>query len=178
MAAGEKQGGGPTSSGLAIFSACGQYRYLLTRRISEHEKIATFIMLNPSTADATHNDPTIRKCIGFARRWQCGTLQVLNLFGVRAMFPQEMKQAVDPVGPENQHWFHQVILPESTAANLVICAWGVHGNFKGQDKIILDWLEEVGIRPFALGVTRQGHPRHPLYLPYAIEPVLYILQRD
>jgi hypothetical protein len=161
--------------GSAIFSKCEQYRYLLTRRISEHEKTATFIMLNPSTANAHINDPTIRKCIGFARRWQCGTLQVLNLFAVRATLPRDMKQAFDPVGPDNHQWFARVLTPESTHPHLVICAWGVHGAFREQDRTVLGWLHEIGIDLFALGLTRQGHPRHPLYMSYATELIPYTI---
>src|SRR3954462_13242745 len=94
-----EEGGG------AIFSACGRYRYLLTRQLGEgsvgqEKKVATFIMLNPSTADATRNDPTIRKCIGFAQRWQCERLQVLNLFAVRATLPRDMKRADEPIGSD------------------------------------------------------------------------------
>src|SRR5215213_9378089 len=107
-------------TGSALFSACGRYRYLLTRQLGEgalgQAKMATFIMLNPSTADATRNDPTIRKCIGFAQRWQCDTLQVLNLFAVRATLPRDMKRADDPVGPDNLDWFAQAILADDVDA--------------------------------------------------------------
>jgi hypothetical protein len=162
----------------AIFSACGQYRYLLTRHLSDPNasapgKVATFIMLNPSTADATRNDPTIRKCIGFARRWQCDTLQVLNLFAVRATDPRQMKCAADPVGPDNLHWFARALTPGTSTNHLVICAWGVHGAHRGQDRAILRWLDQQGIAPLTLGYTRHRHPRHPLYAPYATGLVEY-----
>jgi hypothetical protein len=172
---------GVASAGSAVFSACGQYRYLLTRRLTENgsehgcepNKMATFIMLNPSTADATRNDPTIRRCIGFAQQWACGTLQVLNLFAVRATLPQTMKQTDDPVGPENQQWFERVLRAAPVDSHIVVCAWGVHGAFRGQDRVVLGWLRELGIASFALGVTRDGHPCHPLYLPYSAELVQY-----
>lgn len=180
---GEKVSAGKVMSGSAVFSACGDYRYLLTRRLSdphcnddspnEHGKLATFIMLNPSTADATRNDPTIRKCIGFARRWQCDTLQVLNLFAVRATLPHDMKRATDPVGPENLHWFAHALTPSTTTTHLIICAWGVHGAHRGQDRAILRWLNEQDIVPLALGLTQGGHPRHPLYVPYSVGLVEY-----
>jgi hypothetical protein len=177
VVAGGKTEVGTTVCGSAIFSACGQYRYLLTRRLSEEAlgtqdagelaKVATFIMLNPSTADATRNDPTIRKCVGFARRWQCSTLQVINLFAVRATFPHDMKRAADPVGTDNWHWFAHAITLESMTTHLVICAWGVHGTFLGQDRAVLHWLNQQDVVPLALGFTRDGHPRHPLYVPYS-----------
>lgn len=162
-------------TGSAIFSTCGQYRYLLTRRLCAHDsqsmraqdKVATMIMLNPSTADATRNDPTIRRCIGFAQQWGCGTLQVLNLFAVRATLPQAMKEAADPVGPDNYKWFAQTLMAAPVELHVVVCAWGVHGAFRGQDRVVLGWLHELGITSFALGTTREGHPRHPLYLPYS-----------
>lgn len=165
---------GIASTGSAVFSTCGQYRYLLTRRLSEYnieggiecDKVATFIMLNPSTADATRNDPTIRRCIGFAQQWGCGTLQVLNLFAVRATLPQAMKQATDPVGPDNHKWFARTLMAAPVESHVVVCAWGVHGAFRGQDRVVLGWLHELGITSFALGITLEGHPRHPLYLPY------------
>jgi hypothetical protein len=172
-------------SGSAVFSTCGQYRYLLTRHLSAslgntsqveeqdiarcgaEAKIATFIMLNPSTADATRNDPTIRRCIGFALRWQCDLLQVLNLFALRATQPNDMKRASDPVGPDNLRWFERVLAKDTAANHLVVCAWGVHGAHRGQDQIVLRWLKDQGITPLALGCTRDGHPRHPLYAPYS-----------
>jgi hypothetical protein len=139
----------------------------------ESGKMATFIMLNPSTADAGRDDPTIRKCSGFARRWQCDTLQVLNLFAVRATDPREMKRAADPVGPDNLHWFARTLPTGPSATHLVICAWGVHGAHRGQDRLVLEWLAAHNIRPLALGYTRHDHPRHPLYMPYSAALVSY-----
>ena len=153
----------------AVISSCGQYRYLLTRQVGPGSRTATFIMLNPSAADATNDDPTIRRCIGFARQWGRGRLAVLNLFAVRATDPADMKRAVDPVGLENRDWFDQML--SSPDAGPVICAWGVHGEHRGQDVTVLVWLEGYGIRPLALGVTRDGHPKHPLYLPKSVEPM-------
>jgi len=154
----------------AVISTCGRYRYLLTRQVGPGLQTATFIMLNPSTADATSDDPTIRRCIGFARRWGCGQLAVLNLFAVRATDPADMKRADDPVGPENRDWFDRTLLaPEGP----VVCAWGVHGEYRGQDLTVLAWLAEYGIKPLALGMTRDGHPKHPLYLPKSAGPTAF-----
>jgi hypothetical protein len=178
QAQGQSGQGESALSGSAIFSACGHYRYLLTRQFGEpapddptSPKVATFIMLNPSTADATHNDPTIRKCIGFARRWQCHTLQVLNLFAVRATLPRAMKRATEPIGPENLQWFTHALTANPSGEHLIVCAWGVHGVHLSQDRAILRWLQEQKIAPLALGFTRDGHPRHPLYVRYSTELV-------
>lgn len=147
----------------AIISACGTYRYVLTRRVGPEDKTAFFIMLNPSTADARTNDKTIRRCMGFTRRWGCGRLVVLNLFAFRATDPAELKQAADPVGPQNKAWFEKIL--SSRGEGPVVCAWGAYGSLLGQDKVVLGRLDELGVKPKALGVTRAGHPRHPLYLP-------------
>jgi hypothetical protein len=149
----------------AVISACGRYRYLLTRQVGPGDRTATFIALNPSTADATNDDPTIRRCIGFARQWGCGRLAVLNLFAVRATDPADMKRADDPVGPENKDWFDRILRDSHDGP--VVCAWGVHGEYMEQDLTALGWLEGYGIKTLALGATREGHPKHPLYLPYS-----------
>lgn len=147
-----------------VISDCGSYRYLLTRQVGPGERTAVFIMLNPSTADATSDDPTIRRCIGFARKWGCGRLAVLNLFAFRATDPCEMKRAADPVGPENREWFERTLI-DDLSIGPVVCGWGVHGEFMDQDRAVLSWLAEIGIQPMALGLSKDGHPRHPLYLP-------------
>ncbi len=148
----------------AVISDCGRYRYRLTRELSPNPRTATFILLNPSTADATNDDPTIRRCLGFARRWGCGRLAVLNLFAFRATDPAEMKQANDPVGPENRAWFERTLI-DDLSIGPVVCGWGVHGKFIDQGLAVLGWLQAFGIQPLALGATKDGHPRHPLYLP-------------
>jgi hypothetical protein len=153
----------------AVISSCGRYRYLLTRRFGPQDRTATFIMLNPSTADAVTDDPTIRRCIGFARRWRCGRLVVLNLFARRATDPASMKRAEDPVGPENQTWFDRTFRDGHDEP--VVCAWGIHGRHMEQDLAVVGWLESYGVKLLALGSTREGHPRHPLYLPRNAELV-------
>jgi hypothetical protein len=153
----------------AVISACGRYRYALTRRVGPGEQRATFIMLNPSTADAAKDDPTIRRCIGFARQWGCGQLLVLNLFAFRATDPADLKRAPDPVGPDNKAWFDRTLTDDGP----VVCGWGVHGTHRGQDLAVLGWLRELGVEPLALGVTKGGHPRHPLYVSSGTELVAF-----
>jgi hypothetical protein len=128
--------------------------------------MATFIMLNPSTADAEVDDPTIRKCVGFTRLLDCGTLRVVNLFAFRARRPGDLKKALDPVGPENAEYVRQAI---EGAEGPVVCAWGAQGAYRDQDLTLLRWLKEAGVVPLTYAITKGSHPQHPLYLPYASE---------
>jgi len=152
-----------------VLSPDGRYRYLLTRRVGPGHDTATFIMLNPSTADATVDDPTIRKCVGFSRRWRCGVLRVVNLFAFRAADPSILKAADDPIGPENSRWILRMLrtAEQSGGQSIVVCAWGVHGAFQNQDVTVLRLLHGRAIRLMSLGITKHGYPRHPLYAPYS-----------
>jgi len=154
----------------AIISNCGVYRYLLTREFGPSPKIATFIMLNPSTADANVDDHTIRKCIGFAKKWGCGGLRVVNLFAVRARDPKEMKKHPSPQGPDNKKHFDKAIrvAKANHQQGPIVCAWGNHGLHLGQDKVVLDWLKSHQVALKALKITSQGQPGHPLTLSYKL----------
>ena len=121
------------------------------------EGTVLFVMLNPSTADAETDDPTIRRCAGFARRWGFRELAVANLFALRATNPRELWRASDPVGPEND----QHLVEMSSRADAVIAAWGAHGVYRNREQHVLRLLN--GTVEY-LGLTKQGHPRHPLYL--------------
>ncbi len=158
----------------AVISKCETYRYILTRQVGPEDRVATFIMLNPSTADAVNDDQTIRKCIGFSKRWGCGKLVVLNLFAFRAIKPADMKSAIDPFGPDNKAWFDKHF--STVGVGVVVCAWGVHGSHRGQDAIVLGWFDKLGIRPHALAITKTGHPQHPLLPPYDVELVPFVGQ--
>lgn len=149
----------------AVISPCGKYRYVL-RRQWNGQPCCTFIMLNPSTADASLDDPTIRRCIGFAKKWGCGSLQVLNLFAVRTPSPLEMRKADDPVGPDNRDAFEQALQYMDKDDGPIICAWGANGDYMEQDLQVLGWLDELLLDhyPECLGITKEGHPKHPLYL--------------
>jgi len=126
-------------------------------------------MLNGSTADAEKDDPTIRRCIGFAKRWGYGSLEVVNLFGYRTTLPTELKKALDPIGPDND----QYITAAAKRARRIIIAWGAHGAFKGRGKKVLGMLCRYGCKIECLGETKDGHPRHPLYIRNDTEPELY-----
>lgn len=147
----------------ALFSDCKTWRYRLWRRWSD-TPAALFIMLNPSTADETTNDPTVARCQKWARQWGYGAVEVCNLFAFRATDPEDMRGAADPVGPDND----QHILAAAKAAGRVICAWGVHGGHLNRETAVVELLR--GYDLYALGFTQAGQPRHPLYLPGHVQP--------
>lgn len=143
----------------AVLSPCGLYRYRLTRG-DRGGKTACWIMLNPSTADADLDDPTIRRVVGFTAGFGCSLAVVVNLFAFRATDPYDMRDARDPIGPDNDH----AIIEAANSADLVICAWGVHGVFYDRDLMVMSMLSRHDIKTVSLGVTKDGHPRHPLYV--------------
>ncbi|MBS9476185.1 DUF1643 domain-containing protein [Ancylobacter radicis] len=184
----------------ADISPCGRYRYRLWREWRLHPlpaqwdmwaeddgtpvvdgagqqigepKACIFIMLNPSTADGNDDDPTIRRCVGFARAWGYDRLEVINLFAHRATDPQALLALThndDPVGPRNREAFDAVLFGGHPVGT-IICAWGAHGAHLGQDETALGWL---GARArHALGLTKDGHPRHPLYVAGDAAPSLF-----
>lgn len=142
----------------AIISKCGLYRYRLERHWGDGPTCG-FIMLNPSTADATLDDPTIRRCIGFAKREGCGRLMVGNLYAFRATHPDVMAAAHDPVGPENRHFLEN--MAEQVDGPL-IAAWGAHWMVYGGTTAYVRVAFEGKL--MCLGKTKDGHPRHPLYV--------------
>jgi hypothetical protein len=154
----------------AIISECGKYRYSLTRTWDGSLPVACFIGLNPSTADASKDDPTIRKCVGFARRWGCGGIEMVNLFAFRATQPSDMKKAADPVGPLNDLY----VCEAAARCRPLVAAWGANGGFKGRDVGLLGLLRSSGREVACLKLTRDGFPWHPLYVPYASDPVPYL----
>jgi hypothetical protein len=147
----------------ASFSACRSWRYSLRRGSLGGEKgrSLNIIALNPSTADETQDDPTIRRAIGFARRLGCDQLIVTNLFALRAARPLVLRSHPDPVGSENDDY----LMAEARTASLLVVAWGVHGRLHDRDAQVIARLRSVGIAPWCWGKTRAGQPRHPLYLP-------------
>jgi hypothetical protein len=121
-----------------------------------------FIGLNPSTADETVDDPTIRRCVAFAKAWGYGALCMANLFAFRATEPTDMKKAADPVGWENDAYLRRL----AGEAGVVVAAWGTHGTYKGRDQSVR--LLVPGLH--YLRLTINGHPGHPLYLPASLRP--------
>lgn len=177
----------------ATISACGTYRYSLWRewrgtpnakwdmwknddgspvldgagaQVGEPETV-TFIMLNPSTADGKADDPTIRRCVSFARAWGYDRMVVVNLFAYRATDPRALlalNHQDDPVGANNQSYIERL----TGERGIVVCAWGAHGAHLEQDETALGWVYPHA-KIFCLGRTKEGHPRHPLYVPASQE---------
>lgn len=148
----------------ALFSPCQRYRYTLFRDLGMQGPQLTVVMLNPSTADAAKDDPTIRRVIGFAKSIGAGSLQVLNLFAIRATDPRAMLAAEDPVGPQNDDHLAIELKMAKDEGRFVLAAWGAHGGHRGRDFHVLHKLVD-GVEWRCLGRTHQGHPRHPLYVP-------------
>lgn len=150
----------------AVYSDCERYRYTLTRTWDPDGRKALFVMLNPSTATEVQNDPTVERCERRARALGFGAFRVTNIFAWRDTDPKKMRAARDPVGPENDaaisegaHW-----------ADQVICAWGAHGDHLGRGRHVEALLRATGLPLFHLGLTKAGHPMHPLYISYEKQP--------
>ena len=153
----------------AVLSSCGIYRYALTREWADGECVA-FLMFNPSTADATEDDHTIRKCIAFAKRWGYGRMVVINLFAIRSRDPKAVSRMSleSAVGPLNNFW----ITEAAKEAREIVCAWGCAEHAPQIDRRIKDVLALIEKDSFSsplncLGYRKDGHPRHPLTLGYA-----------
>jgi hypothetical protein len=152
----------------ATFSPDRTYRYALTRRWGQGP-LTVFVMLNPSIADAFADDPTIRRCIGFARRFGSAGLLVVNAFGLRATNPDALKTHPDPVGLHNDAVITDALTTHT--ADRVIAAWGVHYRMAGRRDQLTALLAAVGHPLLCLGLTQGGHPRHPLYVAGTTPPI-------
>ncbi len=146
----------------AVFSPDRVHRYALYRTWGSGPTVL-FIMLNPSTADETLNDPTVRRCIVYARRWGFGGLRVANIFAFRATKPADMKSAVDPIGPDNDQWICRL----HQESEITIAAWGKDGAFLNREEQVKVLLPNL----YCLKLTNQGRPCHPLYLRGDLLPI-------
>ena len=149
-----------TGSAEAILSEDQRYRYRLDRHWGSSGTHATWIMLNPSTADALQDDPTIRRCIAFTKAWGLDGLIVVNLFAFRATDPRQLTRAADPVGPANDDFIRQAVCPWS----VVVAAWGANRMADQRTEEVMEILTERAGAVGCLGKTREGYPRHPLYV--------------
>lgn len=143
----------------AVISSCGKYRYDLRRGGND---LLPFVMLNPSTADSKQDDPTIRRCVGFAKREGNNGIVVRNLYAWRSKSPQALKSAIisgiDVIGPENDYWLQQLAI----ASKRVVCAWGGFADVQRARQVVS--LLKDSCELVCLGVTASGAPRHPLYV--------------
>lgn len=174
------------------FSPCRKYRYALWREWAKHvgdlktipfdgelkppghsdwspSPYLMIVGLNPSTADETLDDPTIRRCVGFAKAWGFGALCMANLFAWRDTKPENMKKAADAAGPECGKWLCEI----AEGAGMILAAWGKHGSFMGRDRTVLGALTALGKPIHCLGTNSDGSPKHPLYIASKTMPTIY-----
>ena len=156
----------------ATFSFGRMYRYTLWRYWGGPVLIqnissgyAMFIVLNPSTADENNDDPTVRRCIGYAKEWGYNGLCMMNLFAFQTRYPKVMKAARDPVGPDN----NKALMDIAEYAEVIIAAWGVPGSYLDRDQEVYDMLPQLHY----LRLTKGGFPGHPLFLPKGLKPILW-----
>ena len=152
--------------GTASFDRSGRYRYALTRVWDPSGPRVAFVMLNPNRADARSDDPTIRRCIRFARDWGFGSLEVVNLFAWRARHPRDLRRVPDPVGPRDD----LAIRRAAGRAERIVAAWGTGGALHGRAAAVTQDGPLAAHRLWCLGTTAVGHPRHPLYVAAATRP--------
>jgi len=151
-------------SGAAI-SKCGAYRYALWRTWDEEKPRVVFVCLNPSTADEKVNDPTLNKCIKYAKSWENGKyggVLILNLFAFRATKPAIMKKAADPVGKDNDNRLKELL----KTTDLIVAAWGNHGSYLRRSEAVLEMFPDIHY----LKLNKTGEPSHPLYLKKDLKP--------
>ncbi|MGB0799341.1 MAG: DUF1643 domain-containing protein [Planktomarina sp.] len=153
----------------AVYSDCEKYRYLLTREWDTSGRKVLFVMLNPSTATEVQNDPTVERCERRARTLGFGAFRVTNIFAWRDTDPRKMRAAKDPVGPDND----QAILDSTTWADQVVAAWGTHGAHMDRGAQVTAMLRAADKPIYHLGLSKAGHPKHPLYIAYSEQPQLW-----
>ena len=153
----------------AVYSDCERYRYLLTRVWEPAGRKAGFIMLNPSTATEVQNDPTVERCERRARTLGFGGFRVTNIFAWRDTDPKKMRAAAEPIGAEND----AMIAQSCDWADQIIAAWGAHGEHLQRGVAMEALLRGMELPVFHLGLTKAGHPKHPLYIAYTQQPELW-----
>ncbi|GAA6180373.1 DUF1643 domain-containing protein [Shimia sp. NS0008-38b] len=155
----------------AIYSECETYRYALTRIWDTAKPRILFIMLNPSKATEQQNDPTIERCERRARALGYGGFRAVNIFALRETDPKKMRRDTAPTGADND----AVVAESCLWADTIIAAWGAHGDHLDRGFQMRDVLRDTGEVIHCLGLTKAGHPRHPLYIAYAQQPEIWHL---
>jgi len=149
----------------ATFSSCRTYRYSLSRIWDKKKKYVLFIGLNPSTANEEVDDPTIRRCVNYAKEWGYGGFMMVNLFAYRTTLPSNLKKVKYPVGSKNDKYI--VIL--SKKADITVAAWGNNGNLYSRDKQVLNLVSSL----MCLKINKSGQPTHPFYLKKDLKLINY-----
>ena len=144
----------------AVISDCGKYRYLLRRTWDYNRPRALLVMLNPSTADATLDDATIRSCVRLLNGQGYGSMEVVNCFAWRATDPKELFSAIDPIGANNDN----VIEGAVSRCDVAICAWGAHQMAGNRRAAIINAVRAQRPAVYCFGTTKHGAPKHPLYI--------------
>ena len=171
-----------------VMSDDGFYRYRLERRWDHARPAAGFVLCNPSTADAFRSDATMRKCVGFASRWGCGGIVIVNVCAFRATHPRHLLEASDPIGPDNREaidqlafdWHHYQahrdhdLATAAAGVSLIVAGWGaaLPRELEEHAETALGWLDGVDV--YCLGRTKTGRPRHPLMLSYDTPLEVYV----
>lgn len=155
---------------VATFDDMENYRYRLIRVFEKPDvRRAVFVMLNPSTADAFKNDPTVTRCCNFAKSWGYTSLEVVNIFALRSTDPKALYVHGDPIGPDND--FAILSAVRDPSVGIVVCAWGAHGKLRRRGTLVRHLLREVDDKVHYLSMTMEGQPGHPLYLKSTLEPI-------
>ncbi len=162
------------AASVAVYSPCEAFRYLLTRTWDDSGARALFVMLNPSTATEVQNDPTVERCERRARALGFGAFRVTNIFAYRATDPKVMRAQPDPVGVANDRsiadsardWIRG-------GSDRVICAWGTHGEHLDRGPAVEALLRRTDRPLYSLGLSKAGHPKHPLYISYDTQPRIW-----
>ncbi|QDT34217.1 DUF1643 domain-containing protein [Thalassoglobus polymorphus] len=158
----------------AVYTDCERYRYVLTRQWEESScNRAVFIGLNPSTATEYQNDPTVARCINYAKAWGHDSMTMLNAFAFRSTDPKGLKTIDDPVGPANDRY----ILKQCREASQIILCWGTHAEHLNRGLNLLAKLNKLDLELSCLKITKHGHPSHPLYLKKSLLPLPYAPER-
>ena len=154
----------------AVISDCGKYRYSLTRTWNDELPKVMFVMLNPSTADAMKDDPTIRRCVGFANSWGYGGIIVVNLFAFRATNPKELLSEEHPIGGDNLYYMRKAY----DKVDKVVCAWGNKPILRKwfqcksfNESVLVHFIKD---KSYYLELSKDGTPKHPLYLKKDLKP--------
>lgn len=148
------------------------HRLTLSREWGGTGGIVNWIMLNPSTANDLMDDPTIRKCVGFSKRWGFGKLTVSNLFTFRATDPKDLRICAKNDYARAVGLADGALIEQSASAHLIIVAWGTHGNlYRRADDVLLRVLPRASL--YCIGLTKDGHPKHPVMAAYTDAPVKY-----
>ena len=154
----------------AVISDCGRYRYLLRREWDEKAPRILIVMLNPSTADAYVDDPTIRSCVRLCHKGlHAGSIEVVNLYAWRVTDPSELALASDPIGPRNDVTIEAAV----GRCDMIVCAWGAYPGAANRSGTILNLLRNGRPAVFCWGKTKSGAPKHPLYIKTGVNLEIY-----